>query len=115
MLTPPPAPTDPPARAAVRRIFSETADELQRRIAMHQRIFPLVWSSNEYTPEEWFAEAGTQAVKFMQIAGENVDHIASLAAIDGKTINDFLATSEYVPPRQYTANPDGTIILQPTQ
>ena len=31
MLIPPPAPNDPAARAAVRRIFSETAEELQRR------------------------------------------------------------------------------------
>lgn len=80
---------------------------------MHQRIFPLVWSSNEYTPEEFFAEAGTQAVKFMQIAGENVEHIAALAAIDGKELNDFLSPSEYVPPLPYTANPDGTITLTP--
>jgi len=115
MLTPLSAHTEHPARTSVRRIFSETAEELQRRIAMHQRIFPLVWSSGDYTPEEWFTEAGTQAVKFMQIAGENVDHIASLAAIDGKTLNDFLSPSEYVPPRQYTANPDGTITLQPAQ
>ena len=111
MLTPPPVPTDPPARAAVRRIFSETAEELQRRIAMHQRIFPLVWSSNEYTPDEFFAEAGTQAVKFMQIAGENVEHIQALAAIDGKALNDFLSPSEYVPPLPYTVNQDGSITL----
>jgi hypothetical protein len=111
MLIPPPAPDDPPARAAVRRIFSETAEELQRRIAMHQRIFPLVWSSNDYTPAEFFEEAGTQAVKFMQIAGENVEHIAALAAIDGKTLNDFLDPSEYTPPVPYTPHPDGTITI----
>jgi hypothetical protein len=80
---------------------------------MHQRIFPLVWLSNDYTPAEFFTEAGTQGVKFMQIAGENVEHIAALAAIDGKTLNDFLDPSEYMPPVAYTANPDGTITLNP--
>jgi hypothetical protein len=82
---------------------------------MHQRIFPLVWSSNDYTPVEFFAEAGTQAVKFMQIAGENVEHIAALAAIDGKTLNDFLDPSEYMPPVAYTVHEDGTITLHPAQ
>jgi hypothetical protein len=49
----------------------------------------------------------------MQIAGENVEHIAALAAIDGKTLNDFLDPSEYAPPVAYTANPDGTITINP--
>jgi hypothetical protein len=80
---------------------------------MHQRIFPLVWTSDDYTPTEFFAEAGTQAVKFMRIAGENVEHIAALAAIDGKTLHDFLDPSEYTPPRAYTVHSDGTITINP--
>lgn len=96
---------------AVREIFREVAEETQRRIGMHQRIFPKVWNSPDYTPAEFFAAAGNQAVKFMQIAGANKDNIEALAIIDGQTLNDYLAPEEYTPPVAYTPHADGTITI----
>ena len=115
MLTPPPPPADPSARVAVRVIFQEVSYELQRRIALHQNLFQKVWGANGYTPQEFFDECGAQGEKFLAIAGANVAHIAALAVIDGKTLNDFLDPSEYMPPVAYTANPDGTITIKPAQ
>lgn len=113
MLTPPAPPADPAARVAVRIIFQEVSYELQRRIALHQNLFQKVWHSNEYTPQEFFDECGAQGAKFLAIAGANVEHIAALAVIDGKTINDLIDPSEYVPPQSYTINPDGSVTLNP--
>jgi hypothetical protein len=99
----------------VRTIFQEVSYELQRRIALHQNLFQKVWHSTDYTPQQFFDECGAQGAKFLAIAGANVEHIASLAVIDGKTLNDFLDPSEYMPPVKYTPHPDGTITLQPAQ
>lgn len=109
MLNPPPYPADPPARSAVRVIFSEIANELQRRIALHQNAFQKVWGEgNGYTAQEFFDECGDQGEKFLQIAGANVTHIAALAVIDGKTLNDLIDPSEYIPPVAYTV--DGGVV-----
>lgn len=47
----------------------------------------------------------------MQIAGTNVAHIATVAAMIGKTLHDYLHPDDYVPPRPYTINEDGTVTL----
>ena len=111
MLTPPPPPADPAAQVAARTIFQEVSYELQRRIALHQNLFQKVWHSTDYTPQQFFDECGAQGAKFLAIAGANVEHIASLAVIDGKTLNDLIDPSEYTPPVSYSINQDGTITL----
>ena len=111
MLTHPPQPADPAARAAVRTIFQEVSYELQRRIALHQNLFQKVWHSTDYTPQQFFDECGPQGAKFLAIAGANVEHIAALAVIDGKTLNDLMDPAEYVPPVSYIINQDGSVTL----
>ncbi len=111
MLTPPPPPADPAAQVAARTIFQEVSYELQRRIALHQNLFQKVWHSTDYTPQQFFDECGAQGAKFLAIAGANVEHIASLAVIDGKTLNDLIDPSEYVPPVSYSINQDGSVTL----
>lgn len=110
MITPPPL-IDPPARAAVRVAFASIIDELEHRIDIHRRLFRLVWNCPDYTPQEFFNECGAQGAKFLEIAGANLNHIAALALLDGKTLNDMLDPSEYTPPAPYTVHHDGTITL----
>ena len=112
IIEPPPPPEETPAERAVRESFSETAEEKERRIAFHQRTFQRVWGENNgYTPAQFFAAAGPQGVRFMQIGGASKDHLAALAAIEGKTLDDYLSPEEYDPPLPYTAHPDGTITI----
>ena len=114
MLTPPPPPADPAARASVRLIFSIVAEELQRRIALHQNLFQKVWGqSNEYSAQEFFDECGDQGEKFLQIAGANVQHIGALAIIDGKTLNDLIDPSEYIPPVAYAVSGGVVTLSEP--
>lgn len=103
MITPPP-PIDPPARAAVRVAFTSIIDEMDHRIDIHRRLYHLVWNCPDYTPQEFFDECGDQGAKFLEIAGANLDHIAILAAIDDKTLNDLIDPSEYIPPVAYTVS-----------
>lgn len=68
--------------------------------------------SGTHTPEEFFAEAGDQGELFMQVAGTNVQHIATVASMIGKTLGDYLQPVDYSPPRQYTVS-GGVITLLP--
>jgi hypothetical protein len=96
---------------AARTIFQEVSYELQRRIALHQNLFQKVWHSTDYTPQQFFDECGEQGAKFLAIAGANVAHIAALAVIDGKTLNDLIDPSEYTPPVSYSINQDVSVTL----
>jgi hypothetical protein len=110
-LTPPEPLTEPTARAAVRKLFLTPDEELVRRAAVHREGFALVWRSGTHSAEEYFEEAGTDGGLFMQIAGTNVQHIATVAAMIGKTLHDYLLPEDYVPPRPYTLNEDGTVTV----
>ena len=111
-LTPPAQPPpEPPARTAVRKLFLTPDEELQRRAAIHREGFALVWRSGTHSAAEYFEEAGTDGGLFMQIAGTNVAHIATVAAMIGKTLHDYLQPADYVPPQAYTIHEDGTVTI----
>lgn len=110
-LDPPAEPTEPAARAAVRQLFLTPDEELQRRAAVHKPSFAKVWMSGTHTAAEFFAEAGTQGVLFMTVAGLNIQQMAEAAALIGKTLHDYLQPEDYVPPLAYTAHADGTITI----
>jgi hypothetical protein len=111
-LTPPAEPpAEPPARVAVRKLFLTPHEELTRRAAIHREGFALVWRSGTHSAAEYFAEAGTDGALFMEIAGTNVQHIAMVATMIGKTLHDYLAPEDYTPPVSYTIHEDGTITI----
>jgi hypothetical protein len=80
---------------------------LSQRIDDHRKSFRAFWNSPA-TPDEILAAMGANAGKLLAAAGENVEHIATLAAIAGKTLHDFLAPENYVPRRAITIAEDGT-------
>ena len=110
-LTAPPEPTEPTARTAVRKLFLTPHEQLVHLSDIHRDGFASVWRSGTHTAAEFFAEAGTQGVLFMQVAGTNVAHIAAVANMIGRTLHDYLQPEDYVPPLAYTAHADGTITL----
>jgi len=111
-LTPPAQPPpEPPARVAVRKLFLTPDEELHRRAAIHREGFALVWRSGTHSAAEYFEEAGTDGALFMEIAGTNVQHIAMVATMIGKALHDYLLPEDYVPPRPYTINDDGTVTI----
>jgi hypothetical protein len=110
-LIPPPPPTEPIARAAVRSLFDGIHQELVRRAAAHKSGFALVWRSGTHSAAEFFAEAGTEAGLFMQVAGANVAHIAAVAVMIGKTLHDYILPVDYTPPVPYTIHEDGTVTI----
>jgi hypothetical protein len=95
-------------------LLSDINREAQRRAAMHRDSFCAFWYSTEATPQQLVAKMGTSATLFFQIAQANVEHIATVAALSGKQLSDFLQPSEYIPPKTITYNPDGTVTINDT-
>ena len=113
MFTGPAPPTEPIARTIARQILRKVSEEAQRRLAVQQQVFAEVWRNPDASAADIFAEMGPEAVKFMQLGGVNVEHAATVAAVNGQTLADVLDESDWLPPVPYTLNPDGTVTLNP--
>lgn len=92
-------------------LLRDINNEAIRRAGLHRDSFNAFWHSTEAAPQQICQQMGPQAALFFAIAGANVQHIAVVAAIAGKTLDDFLQPSEYVPPKTVTINPDGTATI----
>jgi hypothetical protein len=86
-------------------------DETSRRIGLHRDNFRAFWYSQEATPQQLCDKMGANAWLFFAIASANVQHIASIAQLSGKTLADFLQPEDYVPPKTVTVNNDGTVTI----
>jgi len=75
-------------------------------------MFNAFWHSTDgVTPQEISAKMGGNAAAFFALASQNVTHIATCAAIVGKTLGDYLQPSEYVPPQQVVVNQNGSVTI----
>lgn len=92
-------------------LLRDINNEAARRAGSHRDSFNAFWQSTEATPQQICQQMGPQAALFFAIASANVQHIAAVAVIAGKTLDDFLQPSEYVPPKTVTINPDGTATI----
>jgi hypothetical protein len=86
---------------------------LARRVEEHKMKYKAFWQNYSHTPDSILAAMGTNASIWLAAAAESMDHIGRLAAIVGKTINDFIPPEMYVPPRAFIINPDFTVSLAP--
>jgi len=86
-------------------------DETSRRVGLHRDSFRAFWYSEEATPQQICDKMGSSAWLFFAIASANVQHIAAVAELSGKTLADFLKTEDYVPPKVVTINQDGTATI----
>lgn len=73
--------------------------------------FSKVWFNEHHTPQEIFTEFGTSGGSFFLAAQAAVQFIATFAQINGQTLEDYLAESDYTPPLAYTINNDGTVTI----
>lgn len=92
-------------------LLRDINNEATRRASLHRDSFNAFWHSTEATPQQICAQMGPQAALFFAIASANVQHIAAVAQIAGRTLGDFLKPEEYVPPQTVTINQDGTATI----
>ena len=92
-------------------LLRDINSEAVRRAGLHRDSFNAFWHSSEATPQQICQQMGPKAALFFAIASANVQHIAAVAQIAGKTLGDFLKPEEYVPPQTVTINEDGTATI----
>lgn len=102
MITPIQPEIEAPARAIAREITQTLHDELQRRAAVHKNLFDKLWNTPGIPPEDIFGHLGTSGKDVLDAATANVQHIAAMAPLMGKTLSAYLQPQDYTRPRDYT-------------
>ena len=103
----------PAAQAIAQSELARVNQLLSDRTSAHKERFAAFWDNSQATPDEILAAMGTNAVLWLQAASESAGHIARLAAIVGKTLDDFLSPEFYVPRRAFVIGQDGSVTLEP--
>jgi hypothetical protein len=109
-----PTPTPTPKEVQVANgLLLAMNQELQHRINIHTQNFEYLWKRGEGEPtaDQILSAMGSSAGTFILVARESLEHLATLAALVGKTLNDFISPANYEPPAEITVNPDGTVEL----
>lgn len=111
-------PTTPPVlpSAAIQIAESEIKrinDLLNDRVATHRERYLAFWENPSATPDEILAALGAQAQLWLGAATESIAHLARLAALAGRTLDDLMAPEYYVPRRGFILGPDGSATLEP--
>lgn len=86
-------------------------NELDRRVSLHRDSFYMFWYSKDSSPQQLCDAMGTNAKLFFEVASANVAHIANVAEIAGKSLNNFLTPEQYTPPKPVFYNADGTVTI----
>jgi len=114
-IFPTPTPVPIPAEKQVADgLLAGMNQELQRRVEIHARNFHYLWNRGEGQPtaDQIVSAMGTNAALFFALASMSAQQIEDAALLVGKTLNDFMPESDYVPPATVIVNQDGTVTLQ---
>ena len=104
--------TIPPAQQIAERMIHHINAELAHRVDFHAKGFRAFWDSPE-TPDAILAAMGQAAPLVLGASRENLRNIGTLAAMVGKTLDDFISPADYEPRREFVVAQDGTITLAP--
>ena len=97
----------PEAQIIADDMLAKLNANMGERVHAHQTMYRAFWSSS-VTPDEIIAAMGTNAGTLLGLASASVAHLATLAAIAGKSLHDFIQPSQYLPKREIIIAPDGT-------
>ena len=86
---------------------------LARRVEEHKARFNAFWKNYNHSPESILEAMGPSAILWLAIAGESIEHIGRLAAIVGKTVEDFIPREMFIPPRPFIINEDMSVTVTP--
>jgi hypothetical protein len=112
-LIPTTTPEPPPiAEQIAERMVHDFNAHLAERVHIHKRSFETFWD-NQIPPDDILTAWGHRAGFMLMAASENAAHIARLAGIIGKTIDDFIEPEFYEPRRAFIPAKDGTVKLAP--
>jgi hypothetical protein len=107
----------PPAKPLAQQIADSELmrlnASLETRITDHRAAFSRFWDS-PITPDALLEAMGPAALIYLQAASESAAHIARLAGIVGKSLDDALPPQFYQPRREFIIDPKtGRVALAP--
>lgn len=105
-------PAQPTAAREAEAIIDRVNSEMDGRVKSHITEFRAFWARGE-TPDARLVAMGTRAGLYLALASENLAHIARIAGLLGKTLDDFIGPDLYVPPRGFVIAEDGSATLEP--
>lgn len=105
--------TKPPvAKSIATGLLREIDAECQRRVGQHVDWWRAFWESPEATPQDIAASMGASAALFFGVASVNKAHIATVAAMLGKTTAELGLPDECMTtPLNVSVNPDGSVTI----
>ena len=106
----------PPAKPLAEQIAESEMirlnDLIENRINEHRAAFVRFWDGS-VPPDDIIAGMGPAALIYLQAAAESAGHIARLAGIVGKSLDDALPPAFYQPRRQFIIDAAGGVTLSP--
>jgi hypothetical protein len=106
-------PTPPPAAKKIaEQELAFLNAELSRRVEVHKVRFDALWRNKKATADQILYHMGTLGALYFAAASESVGHMARLAAIIGKNINDYIPDTHRIPLAEVIINPDMTASLK---
>lgn len=108
----PTPPTPPLAQTIASEMLAGLNAEMARRVDHHAREFKRFWESSA-TPDEILAAMGPAAPLMLATSRENLRNIGTLAAMVGKTLDDAIPPTSYMPRREFLETETGIELLPP--
>lgn len=105
-------PDETPARRVAVDLLNEVAFEEWRRAGAHRNCFHSFWSHGSATPDEILEAMGTDAARWLAVAGLSVRQVDEMARVRGRDVTDVLAPEDFTPPRAFVVHGDGSVTLE---
>ena len=99
----------PVSEAIAAGLLRQVEQEALRRAGEHIDGYNAFWESPEATPQQIADAMNGSAVLFLKIARANVEHLAAVAAIIGKPLDNLLPPQYQTSPQTVTFLPTGYV------
>lgn len=100
-----------PAELAANNIVANLNAQLQSRVQAHLKLYSYFWDNESATPAEILQALGPHAGLFLACADENVQHLTKVAALVGKSLEEFLPQDRWKPRSNIVVNQNGTATI----
>ncbi len=108
-----PRPAATPAQQAAAELLETVDSELSRRATGHEDGWRAFWEPAESVTTQQIADAiGTDGGLWLQLSRANLEHIATYAAMVGRTLDDYLPIECQSSLHPVTVNSDGSLTIE---
>ena len=107
-IKPPPTPAEAIADAIIDAVNAEVARRFAIQMTQYRALF-----DSPIPPDEIVEAMGSRAQQLFADWKENIEHLTTLAAIEGKTLDQLISLEFILPRRAFIPGDDGTVTLAP--